>query len=84
MKKMKKEERDIALKPTQFRVPGSNKMIDLRNLDETDPEVYNTVYCKEVPLVTGDMDEERIHEESMYYGFYAVVTNLEDNPAEII
>ena len=153
LKKMKKEERDIALKPTQFRVPGSNRMIDLRTLDETDPEVYNTVYYKEVPLVTGDMDEtiivtyspkykayqqkirgrqieralkmmqspgkcrrgknqndparfiqktsitsdgeiadksvyeldeERINEESMYDGFYAVVTNLEDNPAEII
>ena len=153
LKKMKKEDRDIVLKPTQFRVPGSNKMIDLRTLDETDPEVFNTVYYKEVPLVTGDMDEtiivtyspkykayqqkirgrqieralkmmqssgkcrqgknqndparfiqktsitsdgeiadksvyeldeERIREEAMYDGFYAVVTNLEDNPAEII
>ena len=153
LKKMKQEERDIALKPTQFRVPGSNKMIDLRTLDETAPEVYNTVYYKEVPIVTGDMDEtiivtyspkykayqqkirgrqieralkmmqspgkcrrgknqndparfiqktsitsdgeiadksvyeldeERIREEAMYDGFYAVVTNLEDNPAEII
>lgn len=153
LKKMKKEDRDIALKPTQFRVSGSNKMIDLRTLDETDPEVFNTVYYKEVPLVTGDMDEtiivtyspkykayqqkirdrqieralkmmqspgkcrrgknqndparfiqktsitsdgeiadksvyeldeERIREEAMYDGFYAVVTNLEDNPAEII
>ena len=153
LKKMKKEDRDIALKPTQFRVPGSNKMVDLSTLDETDPKVFNTVYYKEVPLVTGDMDEtiivtyspkykayqqknrshqieralkmiqspgkcrrgknqndparfiqktsitsdgeiadksvyeldkERINEESMYDGFYAVVTNLEDNPAEII
>lgn len=153
LKKMKKEERDIALKPTQFKVPGSDRMIDLRTLDETDPEIYNSVYYKEVPLVTGDMDEtiivtyspkyktyqqkirsrqierarkmiqspgkcrrgknqndparfiqktaitsdgeiadksvyeldeERINEESMYDGFYAVVTNLEDNPAEII
>ena len=57
LKKMKKEERDIAMKPTQFRVPGSNKMIDLRTLDETDETVFNTVYYKEVPLVTGDMDE---------------------------
>lgn len=54
---MKKEERDIAMKPTQFRVPGSNKMIDLRTLDETDETVFNTIYYKEVPLVTGDMDE---------------------------
>ena len=153
LKKMKKEDRDIALKPTQFRVPGSNKMIDLKTLDETDPKVFNTVYYKELPLVTGDMDEtiivtyspkykayqqkirgrqieralkmmqspgkcrrgknqndparfiqktsitsdgeiadksvyeldeERIREEAMYDGFYAVVTNLEDNPAEII
>lgn len=53
LKKMKKEERDIAMKPTQFRVPGSNKMIDLRTLDETDETVFNTVYYKEVPLVTG-------------------------------
>lgn len=128
-------------------------MIDLRTLDETDPDVFHTVYYKEVPLVSGDMDEtiivtyspkykayqqkirsrqidralkmmkspgkcrrgknqndparfiqktsitsdgeiadksvyeldeERINEESMYDGFYAVVTNLEDNSAEII
>ena len=31
-----------------------------------------------------ELDEERIQEESMYDGFYAVVTNLEDNPAEIV
>lgn len=153
LKKMKREEREIALKPTQFRVPGSDKLIDLRTLDETDPDVFNTVYYKEVPLVTGDMDEtvivtyspkykayqqkiradqieralkmiqtpdkarrgknqndparfiqktsvtgdgeiaekniyeldeNRIEEEAMYDGFYAVVTNLEGDPAEII
>lgn len=153
LKKMKREEREIALNPTQFRVPGSNKMIDLRTLDETDSEVFHTIYYKEVPLVTGDMDEtiivtyspkykayqqkirgrqvdramkmiqgpgkcrreknqndparfiqktsvtsdgevaekalytldeERIQKEAMYDGFYAVVTNLEDNPSEII
>lgn len=153
LKKMKQEEREIALNPTQFRLPGSNKMIDLRTLDETDPEVFHTIYYKEVPLVTGSMnetiivtyspkykayqqkirgrqveramkmiqgpgkcrrgknqndparfihktsvtldgeiadqalyalDEERIREEAMYDGFYAVVTNLEDDPSEII
>ena len=30
------------------------------------------------------LDEERIKEEAMYDGFYAVVTNLEDDPWEII
>ncbi|MGN0410109.1 MAG: IS1634 family transposase [Candidatus Fimousia sp.] len=153
LKKMKKEEREIAMRPTEFKVPGSNKSIDLRAIDETDPEVFDTVYYKEYPIVTGDMnetviityspkykayqqkkrarqieralklintsgkarrgknqndparfiqktpitadgevakkyiyelDEDRIKEESMYDGFYAVVTNLEDNPAEII
>ena len=36
LKKMKQEDREIALNPTQFRLPGSNKMIDLRTLDETE------------------------------------------------
>ena len=153
LKKMKKEDREIALKSTQFKVLGSNKMIDLKTLDETDPVVFNTIYYKEIPLVTGDLDEtlivtyspkyksyqrkiracqieraekmirdpgskrkgknqndparfiqktsvtgdgeiadkyiyeldeERIHEEELYDGFYAVVTNIEDDPAEII
>lgn len=153
LKKMKKEERNMALLPTHFKVPGSNKLIDLRTLDESDPEVYNTVYYKEYPIVTGNMDEtviityspkykayqqriregqieravkimqssdkarkgkgsndpsrfiqktsitndgeiaqknlyeldeERIKEEAMYDGFYAVVTNLEGDIREII
>lgn len=153
LKKMKKEERELALLPTQFKVPGSNKLIDLRTLDESDPKVYNTIYYKEYPLVTGDMDETviityspkykayqskirnaqidrakkmiqssdktrkgkgsndparfiqrtsvtedgeiaqkniyqldeaKILEESMYDGFYAVVTNLEGDIKEII
>ena len=153
LKKMKKEERELALLPTQFKVPGSNKLLDLRTLDESDPKVYNTIYYKEYPLVTGDMDETviityspkykayqskirnaqidrakkmiqssdktrkgkgsndparfiqrtsvtedgeiaqkniyqldeaKILEESMYDGFYAVVTNLEGDIREII
>ena len=31
-----------------------------------------------------ELDENRIEEEAMYDGFYAVVTNLEGDPAEII
>ena len=153
LKKMNREEREMALLPTQFRIPGSNKPIDLRTLDESDPEVYNTIYYKEYPIVTGDMDEtviityspkykayqqkiregqiqramkmmqspgksrkgknpndparfiqktsvtedgeiaqkciyelneERIREEALYDGFYAVVTNLEGDISEII
>lgn len=58
------------MKPTQFRVPGSNKMIDLRTLDETDETVFNTIYYKEVPLVTGDMDETVIVTYSPKYKKY--------------
>ena len=57
LKKMKKEDREIALNPTQFRRIGSDQFIDIRTLDESDEEVYNTIYYKEVPVVTGDMDE---------------------------
>ena len=152
LKKMKKEDKDLALDPSQFRLPGSDKMIDLRTLDETDENVSGRVYYKEIPIVTGDMDEtlivtyspkyksyqrkirarqieraekmiesgnrrrgknpndparfirktfvtgdgqiaektiyeldpDRIRQEEMYDGFYAVITNLEDDPAEII
>ena len=153
LKKMKKEDREIVLNPTQFRRIGADKFIDIRTLDESDEEVYNTIYYKEVPVVTGDMDEtlivtyspkykayqrkirarqieraeqiittpgrkrkgknqndpmrfvkktsvttdgeiaekqvyvldeEQIQKEEMYDGFYAVVTNLEDDVSEII
>ncbi len=67
---MKKEDREIALNPTQFRKVGSTKFIDLRTLDETDEEVYNTVYYKEVPVVTGNMDETLIVTYSPKYKAY--------------
>lgn len=70
LKKMKKEERELALLPTQFKIPGSNKLIDLRTLDESDPKVYNTIYYKEYPLVTGDMDETVIITYSPKYKAY--------------
>ena len=70
LKKMKKEERELALLPTQFKVPGSDKFIDISTLDETDHEVYNTVYYKEYPIVTEDMDETVIITYSPKYKAY--------------
>ena len=67
---MKKEERELALLPTQFKVPGLDKFIDISTLDETDPEVYNTVYYKEYPIVTEDMDETVIITYSPKYKAY--------------
>ncbi|MFW5670613.1 MAG: hypothetical protein ACOCM4_15570 [Acetivibrio ethanolgignens] len=59
---------------------GKNQNAPARFIQKTsitsDGEIaYKSVY---------ELDEERIHEETMYDGFYAVVTNLEDTPAEII
>lgn len=70
LKKMKKEDRDIAMDPTQFRRIGSKKFIDIRELDETDNEVFNSIYYKEVPVVTGNMDETLIVTYSPKYKAY--------------
>ena len=109
LKKLKKEDKKLALSPTQFRKIGSNKFIDLRTIDENDEETFNTLFYKEIPMVTGNMDEtmivtyspkykayqrsirskqieraEKIAEEEMYDGFYAVITNMEDNVDQIL
>lgn len=70
LKKMKKEDRDIAMNPTQFRKTGTTSFVDLRTLDETDEEVFNSIYYKEVPVVTGDMDETLIVTYSPKYKAY--------------
>lgn len=70
LKKMKKEGREIALNPTQFRKIGSDKFIDLRTLDESEEEIYNTIYYKEIPVVTGNMDETLIVTYSPKYKAY--------------
>lgn len=153
LKKMRGEDRQAALNPKQFRRPGSNKLIDLSALDESNPDVYETIFYKEIPVVNAGMEEtvivtyspkyrayqrrvreqqvaravkmmeqpgkkrrgknqndparfikstavteegeivskniyeldlERISEEEMYDGFYAVITNLEGDVGEIL
>ena len=58
------------MNPTQFRKIGSRKFIDLRTLDETDDEVYNSVYYKEYPLISDDLDETLIVTYSPKYAAY--------------
>lgn len=70
LKKMKKEDRDMAMNPAQFRKVGSTDFINIRDLDETDEEVFNSIYYKEVPVVTGDMDETLIVTYSPKYKAY--------------
>lgn len=154
LKKMKTEDRDIALNPAQYRKLGCDKFINLSELDLNDPDVFNTVYYKEIPVTNGSMEEtvivtfspkyrdyqrkiregqierarkmitsdgkikknrknpndpsrfietvhvtsdaevaeniiatlntEAIAEEEKYDGFYAVITDIEDDPAQII
>ena len=67
---MKQEDRDIALNPMQFRKVGSADFIDIRTLDETDEEVFNSIYYKEVPVATGGLDETLIVTYSLKYKAY--------------
>lgn len=153
LKKMKEEDKQVALNPKFFKRLGSDRFVDISTLDDSDSEVYETIYYKEIPVVTDDMDEtlivtyspkykayqrqireqqisraqkivnhwdrkrrgknqndpsrfvktvavtddgevaqhnlydldfERIAAEEMYDGFYAVITNLEGDVAEIL
>lgn len=70
LKKLKKDDRDIALNPEQYRKIGSNKFIDLRTLDESNPDVYESVYYKEIPLESKKVSETLIVTYSPKYRAY--------------
>lgn len=70
LKKLKKEDREIALDPTQFRKVGSDRLIDLRELDESDPSVYGSIYYKEVPIESKKLSETMIVTYSPKYRAY--------------
>lgn len=70
LKKMRGEDRQTALNPKQFRRLGSNKFIDISTLDESDPDIYETIFYKEVPVVNGNMDETVIVTYSPKYRAY--------------
>ena len=48
----------------------SADFIDIRTLDETDEDVFHSIYYKEVPVVTGDLDETLIVTYSPKYKAY--------------
>ena len=70
LKKLKKEDKEIALKPTQWRLIGSNKFINLNDLDETDPAIFEAVYYKEIPLDSKELTETLIVTYSPKYKKY--------------
>lgn len=70
LKKLKKEDREIALNPTQYRKLGSKEFINLRELDEDDPQVYESIYYKEVPIESKKLSETMIVTYSPKYKAY--------------
>ena len=54
LKKMKKDDAEWALNPTQFRQIGRETFIDISKLDESKEDVYNNVYYKEFPGANDD------------------------------
>lgn len=54
LKKLKKDDKECALNPKQFRKIGSEIFIDISQLDETNDEVFNSIYYKEMPGATDD------------------------------
>lgn len=70
LKKMKEEDRQIALNPTQFKKLGSDKFIDISTLDETDEAVFNSVYYKEIPVDGKKISETIIVTYSPKYRAY--------------
>ena len=70
LKKMRGEDRQTALNPKQFRRPGSGQFTDISTLDESDPDIYETIFYKEVPVVNGNMDETVIVTYSPKYRAY--------------
>lgn len=70
LKKLKKDDKEIALKPTQWRAIGSKKFINLDELDETDPVIFETIYYKEIPLDSKNLSENLIVTYSPKYKNY--------------
>ena len=70
LKKMREEDRQIALNPKQFRRLGFDKFIDISTIDESDSDIYETIFYKEVPVVNGNMDEIVIVTYSPKYKAY--------------
>ena len=54
LKKLKEEIKDTIFDTRYYKKLGSNYYTDLKDLDETDNEVYNSVYYKEIPLSDKD------------------------------
>lgn len=57
IKKMNAKDKEIALDPSQYRQIGSRKFVNLDKLDETNEEVYNSIYYKLIAVADDGVDE---------------------------
>lgn len=70
LKKLNKEDRAIALNPSQYRKIGHKGFIDLDTLDENNEEDFNAVYYKEIPILRNGVSEVIIVTYSPKYRAY--------------
>lgn len=153
IKKLSADDKGDALSPKNFKKLGSDKFIDISKLDESNEDVFNTIFYKLIPVnnkgmeetvivtyspkykayqagvrkrqierakelinkpskqrkgknqndparfikqtsitsdgelagtIIYDLDTDRIEEEAKYDGFYAVITNIDDDIAGIL
>lgn len=83
LKKLKQEDREIALNPKQFKKLGSNEWIDISTLDETDSAAYEAMYYKVVPIESKKLSETMIVTYSpKYKGYQAGIRQKQLNRAQ--
>lgn len=70
LKKLKKEYKDTALSHEGFRLIGSDKFINIDDLDEMDENILNRIYYKEIPIRNSDINERMIITYSPKYKAY--------------
>lgn len=70
LKKLKKDDLETAIDPRYFHRPNSDKFIDISKLDPNDEDTFNTVFYKEMPLISKDMEETLIVTFSFKYQAY--------------
>lgn len=70
LKKLKNEDREIVFKTSQYRKVGSSKFIDLKDLDESNLDVYESFYYKEIPLESKGVSEMLVVTYSPKYKAY--------------
>ena len=70
LKKLKKDDKCVALDTKNFKRLGSDQFIDIKTLDTSDNTVFNSVFYKEIPIVNKELNEILIVTYSPKYAAY--------------